>query len=280
MNQLFRFATAVTVLVATAGTACAQNPNALAGIDHIPLAVRDLQMASEDFRKLGFAIKPGRDHGASIRNRHIKFPDGSGLELITVGSASDELSVFYMEHLKEGDGPAYVSFHVRDAAKLASALSKAHIEVDQAAGLTTFKDPRLGFVFITLDNRSPTDRPEHFDHLNGAVAMSEVWIASDDPHPLKELLLALGATSRVSVVRVPEPTEGEVFELQNGRVVIVRARHQLLAGRPVFGVVMSTKLTKNEAHTDQHSQVSNPGSKRLISPSNAHGLWLEFRVER
>lgn len=228
---------------------------------------------------MGFSIKPGRDHAAGIRNRHIKFPDGSGLELITVASASDELSAGYLEHLKAGDGPAYVSFHVRDAAKLASALAKAKIGVDQAAGLTTFKDPRLGFVFITLDNRSPTDRPEHFDHANGAVAMSEVWIASDDPAPLKELLLALGANSRSGAVRAPEWTEGEILELQNGRVVIVRARYQLRQDRPIVGVVMSTKLPRNEALPDECSNANNSGSRSLIMPSNAHGLWLEFRAE-
>ena len=280
MNHLFRVAIAIFVSVATAGAACAENPGALAGIDHIPLAVRDLQVASENFRRFGFSIKPGRDHAAGIRNCHIKFPDGSGLELITVGSASDDLSAAYLEHLRAGDGPAYVSFHVRDAAKLASALAKAKIGFDQAAGLTTFKDPRLGFVFITLDNRSPTDRPEHFDHPNGAVAMSEVWIASDDPAPLKELLLALGATSRTGAVRVPESTEGEVFELQNGRVVIVRARYQLRAARPVVGVVMSTNLSKNEAPRDEHSHARNTGSRSLITPANAHGLWVEFRAER
>lgn len=280
MSHLLRFATALFVSVATAGGACAQNPGALAGIDHIPLAVRDLQVASENFRQFGFSIKPGRDHAAGIRNRHIKFPDGSGLELITVGSASDELSASYLEHLKAGDGPAYVSFHVRDPAKLASALAEARIGFNQAAGLTTFKDPRLGFVFVTQDNRSPTDRPEHFDHLNGAVAMSEVWIASDDPAPLKELLLALGATSRVGAVRVPEWTQGEVFELQNGRVVIVRARYQLRAGRPVVGVVMSTKLPKNGTRPVERSHASDPGSSSLIMPKHAHGLWLELRAER
>lgn len=279
VNHRFRFAIALFVSVATAGAACAQKPGALAGIDHIPLAVRDLQVASDNFRRFGFAIKPGRDHAAGIRNRHVKFPDGSGLELITVEAASDELSTAYLEHLKAGEGPAYVSFHVRDAAKLASALARAKIGFDQAAGLTTFKDPRLGFVFITQDNRSPTDRPEHFDHPNGAIAMREVWIASDDPAPLRELLRALGATSRIGTVRVPEPTEGEVFELQNGRVVIVRAQYQLRAGRPVVGVVMSTKLSRNESTPNERSHAGSPGSS-LITPGDAHGLWVEFRAER
>jgi catechol 2,3-dioxygenase-like lactoylglutathione lyase family enzyme len=266
--------------VATFGAPYAQSRVVLAGIDHIPLAVRDLEAASETFKRLGFSIKPGRAHAAGIRNRHIKFPDGSGLELIAVGSASDELSAAYLKHLKAGDGPAYLSFHVRDAAKLASVLVDARIAFDQAAGLTTFKDPSLSFVFITPDNRSPTDRPEHFAHANRAFAMSEVWIASEESAPLKTLLLALGAKSKVGTVQVPESTEGEAFELQNGRVIVVPGRYQLREGRPVIGVVMSTMLDPRESPTHERPHVSTSRSASLIEPNDAHGFWLEFRVER
>lgn len=274
VNHLRRLSAALLVSVAAAGAACGQNKGAIAGIDHIPVAVRDLPSASQNFEKLGFSLKPGREHAAGIRNQHIKFPDGSGLELITAHAATDELSATYLEHLKAGDGPAYVSFHVRDAGLLSSRLEGAGIEFHHAAGLTTFKDPRLSHVFVILDNRSPTDRPAHFAHANGAVAMSEVWIATDDPAPLKALLLALGATETSGTVRVPDPTDGDVFELQNGVVVLVRGRHQLREGRPVIGVVMSTRLPRGGRR-----EASTAGSSRLIEPRHAHGLWLELRAQ-
>jgi hypothetical protein len=268
--------------VASFGSACAQNPGAIAGIDHIPLAVRDLDLATMDFERLGFSIKPGRQHQTGIRNRHIKFPDGSGLELITVQQATDELTTAYLKHLKAGDGPAYVSFHVRDTAGLASALVGAGIGFEQAAGLTTFKDPKLGFVFISADNRSPTDRPEHFAHSNGAFAMSEVWIACEDCMPLKRLLSALGATSRSVTVRVPEPTDGEAFELQNGRVVIVPSRNQIIVGRPVVGAVMSVRwpVAASPSSTSGPADSSASSTRTVVAPDSAHGLWLEFRVEQ
>jgi hypothetical protein len=51
----------------------------IAGIDHIPLAVRDLEQASDAYRSFGFTLKPGRLHDDGIRNNHVKFKDGSGI---------------------------------------------------------------------------------------------------------------------------------------------------------------------------------------------------------
>lgn len=36
-------------------------------------------------------------------------------------------------------------------------------------------------MFFISDNRSPTDRPEHFAHPNGTEAMARVWVAPGDP---------------------------------------------------------------------------------------------------
>jgi hypothetical protein len=49
---------------------------AVLGIDHVPVAVADLESAGEQYRALGFALKPGRPHANGIQNLHAKFPDG------------------------------------------------------------------------------------------------------------------------------------------------------------------------------------------------------------
>ena len=84
------------------------------GLDHIPVAVRDLEAASATYRALGFALKPGRPHANGIRNAHVKFPDGAGIELLTVPSAVDPLSTKYFDMIRAGEGPAFLSFHARD----------------------------------------------------------------------------------------------------------------------------------------------------------------------
>lgn len=110
--------------------------------------------------------------------------------------------------------------------------------------------------------------------------MSEVWIACDDPAPLRNLLLALGSTLSVRTTSAPGPTEAEVFELQNGRVVLVPGKFQLHQGRPVIGVMMSTPRAPQGPPFQGRQHVGTSRSRDLIGPKDAHGLWLEFRAER
>jgi len=92
------------------------------GLDHIPLAVADLESATANFGKFGFLIKPGRPHGNGLRNQHIKFPTGEGIELMTVRDPTDSLAREYDDWLKGGDGPAFWSLYSADLAALTTRL--------------------------------------------------------------------------------------------------------------------------------------------------------------
>ena len=61
-------------------------------IDHVNIAVKDLEAAKRQYEKLGFSIKPGRLHESGILNAFTKFKDGNLLELITSSKEADELS--------------------------------------------------------------------------------------------------------------------------------------------------------------------------------------------
>jgi catechol 2,3-dioxygenase-like lactoylglutathione lyase family enzyme len=79
--------------------------------DHVVIAVSDLGSASSIFRDtLGFSLKPGRVHDNGLRNVHVRFANGSALELIAPGPAeSDELSEWYRRFLERGNGGAFVA---------------------------------------------------------------------------------------------------------------------------------------------------------------------------
>ena len=53
------------------------------GLDHVPIAVNDLEAAAAAYRRLGFVLKPGRPHANGIRNVHAKFADGTELERLS-----------------------------------------------------------------------------------------------------------------------------------------------------------------------------------------------------
>jgi catechol 2,3-dioxygenase-like lactoylglutathione lyase family enzyme len=89
-------------------------PPAVVGLDHVIVAVGDLEAAAARYRALGFSLKPGRPHDNGIRNEHVKFPDGVELELLTAPAARDELTAEYRRHLEGGDGPAFAGFFAPD----------------------------------------------------------------------------------------------------------------------------------------------------------------------
>lgn len=257
------------------------------GIDHIPTAVANLDEATDAYRRFGFTIKPGRFHANGIRNNHVKFPDGSGVELISPPETPrDPLTAHYIEHLKQGDGPAYLMFHARDTARLAAALDSAGFEYRNNGGGMILDDPALHFLFFGRDNRSPTDRPEHFAHSNSARAMTGIWLALEGARheSLVRLLLALGARRSTESVAVPEPVRAEIFTVRNGRVVVLPERHRIFEARPIIGAefqVDDIERTVCAADARPGSAAGSvSGDRCLVPPSEAYGLWLEFHEQQ
>ena len=240
-------------------TAAAAPSAPIIGVDHMPLAVKDLQQATDDYRQLDFAIKPGRPHNNGITTNNIKFPDGAGIELITASEARDDLTRHYVEHLAVSEGPAFIAFHARDTKKLVAALKAAGLDYSEKDGQLT--DARYRYIFFVDDNRSPTDRPEHFRHANTASAMTGVWLAPPDPAPLERLFAALGATSHKETLLAPDPVEATVFKVENGRVVLLPPSRQVIKGRPIVGAELDVPKDRAEA---------------FIPPGRTHGLWLHF----
>lgn len=171
-----RTISAATVVAVTATGVAAVLPTVeprplILGLDHMPLAVADLEAASERYRQLGFTLKQGRYHENGIRNRHIKFSDGTEIELITASESRDALTTEYLQHLAQGDGPAFVSFFAPEIDRVAQYFDAEDVRYDRSNGLLSFPERhRLRYLFFGRRTSSPTDRPGHFRHDNGAEA--------------------------------------------------------------------------------------------------------------
>jgi catechol 2,3-dioxygenase-like lactoylglutathione lyase family enzyme len=267
----------VAVLTLTAGA----QDGVRIGLDHIPVAVRDLEAASATYRALGFALKLGRPHPNAIRNAHVKFPDGAGIELLTVPAAVDPLSTKYVDMIRAGEGPAFLSFHARDTTALHAGLRAGGHAFRHRNGVTDLSAPPFSFLFWIQDNRSPTDRPEHFAHPNGATSLGAVWIATDDGEAIARLLVTLGGRQERREVLAPDTVEATVITLGEGAVFILPARHQLLPGRPIIGAsfrVRDIATVRRALAAGRLSPRTGLGlaERLVVEPSKAHGLWLEF----
>lgn len=263
--------------------ACAQ-ARAIVGLDHIPTAVKDLEAASARYRALGFVLKPGRPHDNSILNRHAKYPDGSGIELITASEPRDTLAARYLRDIASGDGPAYLALHTADFAGLRARLRQASIEFEERE-FFTLKNPGLRYVFFGGSNRSPTDRPEHFAHANGTTALIGVWLADAENFALRELLSALGAKLSTGRARLPRAGDATFAELDNGVITLLPKSARHIDDRPIIGAVLATRdidvvlAQLRAARLDREAQtVETDGYRSLVLPPTVtHGLWLEFR---
>src|SRR5581483_4320536 len=139
------------------------------GVEHTPIVVGDLEKAQADFRAMGFAIKPGRPHADGIQNAHVKFPDGTEIELITASRAVDELTSEYREKLTKGEGPVYFAMYAPDPSALAARLKAIAAPAQDDNGEIVFPlDSPLHPLFFGQRNKTPSDRPEHFAHANTA----------------------------------------------------------------------------------------------------------------
>lgn len=262
-----------------------QTETIVRGLDHVMVAVSNLPEAAERYRALGFTLKPGQPHANGIRNEHVKFADGSELELITAAAAVDDMTRNYRAHLRGGDGPAFAGFFAPDRARLTSRLAALKQPARSSGMIATFAvDGPLGHLFFGSRNRSPTDRPEHFKHANGATSLIGVWVATDDPDT-RSLLEGLGVAFETTQVDLPAPTSAQRGRFPGGEVLIVPGSRQTVPGRRIVGVTMRTtsvdlvRGTLSGAAPAFRGLAIARGRSVFLPPSLTHGVWIEMRED-
>jgi catechol 2,3-dioxygenase-like lactoylglutathione lyase family enzyme len=262
----------------------AQTP-LLSGLDHIPVVVADIDRAQADFRAMGFAIKPGRFHANGIRNAHVKFLDGTEIELITATNATDELTSEYLAKLKTGEGPVYFGLYAPDRDTVGMRLKDLRVPAQEDNGMFTFPSTSpLHSLFLGQRNKTPTDKPEYFAHPNSATRLSALWVR--DSRQLRDVLEDMwvpltpmtpcGVLGIASGVRASLP-EGDVFLIPSDTANVVAARVEVRKLSEVEAVLKASGV--------QTKKDSSCGTEAVwVAPANGHGIWIEFaerdRTER
>jgi hypothetical protein len=211
-------------------------------LDHAIIVVNNLDAASDRFRDLGFRIKPGRLHANGLLNRHIKFRDGTEVELMTVrGTPRDDMARDYSRLMRAGDGGVYVALRVPElsaATRHASALgSGVRASSSGPWSFVSFPDTSpLAAVFFTTGGGGAIDPDSIIAHRPAVTRLEEAWI--EGGATLIELLRRLGARD-CGLAKGPGGISGRRVGLRHGSVVVVAATG---GGRPrVLGVVLGTQ---------------------------------------
>jgi hypothetical protein len=256
-------------------------PAATVKFDHVPIVVHDLAAASALISdSLGLSLKPGHPHRNGIENVHVRFADGSGLELISVRDPSDALAEWYAAFLEDGEGGAFLAL---DAGPIEAAVRTLRpFEIDPIImRMTSFdwavfgEDHALHHVFlIDTHSRSP-DTAEQLTHRHGESGVRAVWIESDDPpgddegmDALRLALIAFGAVQCTDALAGPPALTGhpggfagEAWGIADGTVYLVSG------SSTEHGVEGRTREPRILAVALAGSRSSSP---RLVA-----GVWIE-----
>lgn len=280
-------------------------------IDHIVVAVRELDEAAEVYRRLGFQVGARNRHPWGTENRLIQFRS-SFIELITVGKDVRSIPPHQPRRFSFG---AFVRDYLREREGLAMlALNSAHAKADAVLftekGIGDFepfsferkgrrpdgRETHVAFsLAYTLDARAPKavffvcqqHFPENFwnadfqRHANGATNVSAVTLTAPQPQVHAAFLAAFsGAEQRRG------PGGNLSFPLDGGRVDLLpdlgtpdaNERSRPLA-EPLF-TSFSVQVGEIGAQADALQAAGIPfaaaGNRVTVPPHAAFGVEITF----
>lgn len=272
----------VTLSMVALGPAVAASP--VRGLDHVVVAVSDLDSAAARYRALGFALKRGRTHDDGIRNQHVKFRNGTEIELLTAPEASDSLTAQYRRHLAAGDGPAFLALYVSEPDVLTRWLKAGGYDSVREGNLVTFPVAHpLREVFFGGRNRSITDQRENFMHANTAESLVAVWLAGEAAAADRDLLVVLGARGEPRTLLLPDSTRAEAMAVGDEEVYFLPAAWQAMPGRKIVGATVRVRhlakareVLARAGFTGLREARSGRGQSLFLPPELTHGIWLEL----
>lgn len=269
-------------------------------IDHLVLAVRDLDAAAARYEALGFQVGARNRHPWGTENRIVQF-HSSFLELITVGDAGlieehrpghFSFGAFVRDYLTRREGLAMLVLDSDDARADATMFAKRGIgafepffferkgrrpdgsETHVAFTLAFAVDPSVPEAsFFVCQQHYPDAfwNPAFQQHPNGAVNVSSVMVEATDP------------AGHVEFLKAYADGEGEVhgssFPLRNqGRIDVASLPGQgrlvafTIAVKDLAAVLVQLRQA-GIAHTSS-------GEMATISEGDAFGVRLQFELAR
>lgn len=198
------------------------------GIDHLVLAVRDLEAARRTYMRLGFTLTPRAEHPFGTGNSLVQL-QGNFLELLTVvdpakitPGVDDIFSFggFNQDFLRRREGLSMLVFESADAGADRAGFAAAGLrgyqpfrferkarlpdgrDVTVAFSLAFATDPRIPeAAFFVCQQHAPQYfwKPEYQLHANGALVVTEVVMVADNPPALANFYAGLQGRQAVTV---------------------------------------------------------------------------------
>lgn len=277
----------------------------LSRLDHVIIAVRDLEAGAKTFTRLGFRLTPlGLHEGKGTGNRCVMFQD-SYVELLGIVDQKEAKGRLGELIASRGEGGIGVAFGADDADEAAAAIKDEGLAVEPPQDLARPLDldgkretvrfrnvmlpglqPKVLIQFVCVHVTPELTRARHEWqlHANGADGLSEVVIHADDPATLRADYAKLFGEAAIR-----EAAHGFVVRLANlGLAVMTRVGLQerfgphAADGGPTVPCVAALSVRVKEidaagAILDMAGVDFKETPHGLIVPAKkAHGMVVEF----
>jgi hypothetical protein len=278
--------------------------NGITGIDHILLAVRDLEAARMGWTRLGFATSPrGKHLGRGTGNYCIMFPHDY-VELFGI-VGSERVNPEYTAFLAAGEGPMKLAWATDDSAAAVAALGALGLQPDAPRDLGRQLElpegtvvPRFSIVALP-DVATPAlssflcqpltpelmRRPEWLDHPNGATGLVGITIVVADTAPLYDAYEHLFGPAAIH-------TTDDILTVRIGRHrILFAAPEDFAAMHPEIDIedrasvpfiaLLTLSVSDPERTVDHLTnwQIAHdvlPDKRVIVPPEEANGAALEF----
>lgn len=282
------------------------------GLDHLVLAVRDLDAAGHFYERLGFQVGARNRHPWGTENRIVQL-HGAFLELITVGEGAAiqphhagrfSFGAFVSSYLERREGLAMLVLESEDAETDAHLFAEAKIgdfepfsferrgrrpdgsEVHVAFTLAFAIDataPDVGFFVCQQHHPENFWNPLFQLHPNGATALGAVVLASPDPAGHEHFLNVFTGTDRSNAegqdlsFRLPRDARLDVLTLDDAAVAYGSVDEDLDEAALVAFSVRIEEIAAQGHRLDAAGIPYQRIGSRLVVPSSvAFGVAIAF----
>lgn len=272
---------------------------AIAGIDHVVIAVRDLDRAQDTFVRLGFTLTPRGFHTLGSANHCIMFGNDY-VELLALPAEHPAMR-YYADFLARGEGLAAVALASADADAAHAELARDGIEADSPLDFSrpvTLPEGERDAAFRIVQlppaqtpgcrsfvcehrTRELVWRPEYQLHALGVTGLAALAVVAEDPataaagyarlfgvsaQTIDEGLLVQTGTAPIAV-----GTRGKLGRRLRGVGLPLRARPLVAA---LFLRVADRARAKEVLRRGGFDPVGLPDGSVAVSAGKAHGVAL------
>src|ERR1051325_5063435 len=212
----------------------------LLGVDHIVIAVRELDRAIEDYKHLGFTVVPGGRHPVGTYNGLIAFADGSYIELISFYRDNPEHR--WGEALKKGEGLIDFCMQTDDLLSDTEKFRRAGVHMDDPVPwsrtrpdgyelkwrLSLATGRHRGVAPFLIEDVTPRDErvPRNVEQANGARGIAAVLVAVDDLQVVASWYQAVLGGEGTEVERKEIDAKGFTFSIGALRLELLAAANE------------------------------------------------------